>query len=99
MEQIETFRTVIDEVISPILAVAKSLNDEAAQRTNSRFNHQEQLTAAEIRVARLAARGFGYKEIARRLDRSVHTVDHQLRSIRHKLGMTTHAKLVQFLSR
>lgn len=58
----------------------------------------EQLTPAELKVARLAATGLTYKEIARQLDRSLSTVDHQLRSIRDKLGMRSTARLVHLLS-
>jgi DNA-binding CsgD family transcriptional regulator len=39
-----------------------------------------------------------YKEIARRLDRSLSTIDHQLRSVRGKLGARSTARLVRMLS-
>jgi DNA-binding CsgD family transcriptional regulator len=52
------------------------------------------LTPAERRVAELVAGGLSYKEVARCLDRSLSTVDHQLRSIRHKLGVSSTARLV-----
>ncbi|MDU6374579.1 MAG: DUF945 family protein, partial [Bradyrhizobium sp.] len=73
--------------------------DDAAPQPIALTSISGQLTEAEIRVARLAGKGMGYKEIARDLRRSVHTVDHQLRSIRTKLGVPSHAKLVQLLSR
>ena len=56
------------------------------------------LTSAERRVAQLVAQGLSYKEIARRLDRSLSTVDHQLRSIRTKLGVRSTSRLVHLLS-
>jgi len=56
------------------------------------------LTSAELKVARLVALGLSYKEVARRLDRSVSTVDHQLRSIRDKLGARSTAKLAHLLN-
>lgn len=56
------------------------------------------LSAAELKVARLVAKGLSYKEIARELDRSLSTIDHQLRSIRHKLGVSSTARLVSALS-
>lgn len=56
------------------------------------------LTPAERRVALLVAQGLSYKEIARRLDRSLSTVDHQLRSIRTKLGVRSTSRLVHLLS-
>ncbi len=40
------------------------------------------LTASELEVARLVAKGMSYKAIARVRDRSLSTIDHQLRSIR-----------------
>lgn len=56
------------------------------------------LTPAEWRVASLVATGLSYKEVARRLDRSLSTVDHQLRSIRDKLGARSTARLVHLLN-
>lgn len=56
------------------------------------------LTPAESKVARLVATGMSYKEVARRLDRSLSTVDHQLRSIRIKLGARSTARLVHLLN-
>jgi DNA-binding CsgD family transcriptional regulator len=58
----------------------------------------EALTAAERKVAALAATGISYKEVARTLGRSLSTVDHQLRSIRQKLGVSSTARLVHLLS-
>jgi DNA-binding CsgD family transcriptional regulator len=56
------------------------------------------LTVAETRVAQLVLAGCSYKEIARKLDRSCSTIDHQLRSIRAKLGVNSTAKLVRELN-
>lgn len=56
-----------------------------------------QLTPAERRVAQLVANGLSYKEVARQLGRSLSTVDHQLRSIRDKLGVRSTARLVHLL--
>lgn len=58
----------------------------------------QRLTPAERRVAALVARGLSYKEVARQLGRSTSTVDHQLRSIRHKLGAGSTARLVHLLN-
>jgi DNA-binding CsgD family transcriptional regulator len=57
-----------------------------------------ELTPAERRVALLAATGMSYKEIARQLQRSFSTVDHQLRSVRTKLGVASTGRLVRMLS-
>jgi len=56
------------------------------------------LTPAEFKVAQLVAMGLSYKEVARRIERSLSTVDHQLRSIRDKLGVRSTARLVHVLS-
>ena len=56
------------------------------------------LTPAELKVAQLVAMGLSYKEVARQIDRSLSTVDHQLRSIRDKLGVRSTARLVHMLS-
>ena len=58
----------------------------------------EALTPAELKVARLIMNGLSYKEIARHLDRSVSTVDHQLRSIREKVGTRSTARLIHLLN-
>lgn len=96
--QIHEYRAVLRDVVAPILESARLLAEEDKDETGREFPHQGDLTAAELRVARLAAQGLSYKEVARQLDRSVHTIDHQLRSIRHKLGISSHAKLVEHLS-
>jgi len=49
-------------------------------------------------VVRLAVNGLSYKEIARQLNRSFSTVDHQLRSARSKLGVSSTARLVNLMS-
>lgn len=56
------------------------------------------LTPAEFKVAQLVAMGLSYKEVARQIDRSLSTVDHQLRSIRDKLGVRSTARLVHVLN-
>jgi DNA-binding CsgD family transcriptional regulator len=56
------------------------------------------LTPAEWKVARLVAMGLSYKEVARELGRSLSTVDHQLRSIRDKLGVRSTGRLVHVLN-
>lgn len=56
------------------------------------------LTPAERKVAQLVAVGLSYKEVARQLNRSLSTVDHQLRSIREKLGVRSTARLVHMLT-
>ncbi len=73
--------------------------------TSAQFAHQaaspqalDVLTPAELKVARLVATGLSYKEVARQLGRSFSTVDHQLRSIRDKLGVRSTAKLVHRLN-
>ena len=94
--QFDLFHSATAEVMSPILGTVRDVGTgSAAKERDVAFNV---LTPAERRVAQLAAEGLCYKEIARRLDRSVHTVDHQLRSIRNKLCASSHAKLVQQLN-
>jgi DNA-binding CsgD family transcriptional regulator len=53
------------------------------------------LSPAERAAVQLAARGLRYDEIARRLHKSVHTIDHQLRSARRKTGARNLADLVR----
>ena len=53
------------------------------------------LTTAEREVVRLAAEGMTYNEIAATLQKSVRTVDNQLRSAREKLGARNQTDLVR----
>ena len=82
--------------LGPLLGVAAAL----AQRERAAAAPVDlaALTPAELKVARLAAGGLSYKEIARQLGRSLSTIDHQLRSIREKLGARSTARLVHRLS-
>ncbi|EEG08588.1 helix-turn-helix transcriptional regulator [Pseudogulbenkiania ferrooxidans] len=57
----------------------------------------EQLSARESDVARLFGEGRTYKEIARLLDMSPHTVRHHIRSIYAKLGISGKAGIAHLL--
>jgi DNA-binding CsgD family transcriptional regulator len=89
-----------DGVLGPIIGAARSLEEEDARCGDSGDPHAllRALTPAERRVALLAATGLSYKAIARRLDRSFSTVDHQLRSVREKLGVRSAGQLVHLLA-
>lgn len=90
------------QVIGPLLALATEANAsdraESAPRSASLHPVLALLTPAERRVAELVAMGLSYKEVARRLGRSLSTVDHQLRSIRGKAGVASTARLVRLLN-
>ena len=91
-----------DHVLGPIVSAARSLEEEAS--ADAGFDREaslalRHLTPAERRVAELAATGMSYKEIARRLNRSFSTIDHQLRSVRSKLGARSAGRLVRKLAR
>ena len=91
-----------DHVLGPIIGAARGLEADAAAEAG--FDGEatialRQLTPAERRVAELAAIGMSYKEIARRLNRSFSTIDHQLRSVRRKLGARSAGRLVRTLAR
>ncbi len=80
----------VQQAAAPVLA--------AAQALKTAHSHPASLSPAEARVAAIAATGAGYKVIARRLNKSASTVDHQLRSIRRKLQAQSHAHLVLVLN-
>ena len=88
-----------DGVLGPIISAARRL-DEDARCADGDDAHSvlRGLTPAERRVALLAATGLSYKDIARRLNRSFSTVDHQLRSVRAKLGVRSAGQLVHLLA-
>lgn len=98
---------VAARLVGPVLAAAQRLAREtieldaapAADATRDAARPAlAGLTPAEQRVAQLVAQGLSYKEVARRLGRSLSTVDHQLRSIRAKLGVRSTSRLVHLLS-
>jgi DNA-binding CsgD family transcriptional regulator len=95
--QFDLFDRVAREVLGPILGSAAILEKHTRPIAAS-VTDLSTLTAAERRIASMVSQGASYKEIAVAFNRSVHTVDHQLRHIRQKLGVDTHAKLVQCLS-
>ena len=90
-----------DHVLGPIIAAARGLEEDAAvaDLDGEAAMAMRLLTPAERRVAELAATGMSYKEIARRLNRSFSTIDHQLRSVRRKLGTRSAGRLVRKLAR
>jgi len=88
-----------EHVLGPIVCAARSLHDDAAADSEPEVSVAlRNLTPAERRVAQLAATGMTYKEIARRLNRSFSTIDHQLRSVRKKLGARSAGRLVRILA-
>lgn len=93
-----------EEVATGVLGPVMSASQRVARGTAHDALHDGapdllgRLTPAERTVARLAADGLSYKEIARRLGRSFSTVDHQLRSARNKLGARSTARLVHLVS-
>ena len=88
------------EVMGPILGAALELSQPAANEATVQPARAclPGLTPAETRVAELVLAGCSYKEIARKLDRSCATIDHQLRSMRSKLGVNSTAKLMRELA-
>jgi DNA-binding CsgD family transcriptional regulator len=91
--------------LGPVLATAAQLASQRCDREQPDEPHDaappealRQLTSAELKVARLVAMGLSYKEVARQIGRSLSTVDHQLRSIRDKLGVSSTSRLVRLLN-
>lgn len=84
------------QALGPLLAEARRLARHAVDAGHPAL---PVLTPAELRVARLVARGLSYKEIARQLDRSVATIDHQTRRLREKFGVHSNARLMPLLDR
>lgn len=96
------FEDVVGSVLGPVMAAARRLSQTDAAEPTAPLAAPDlelaRLTPAEKVVVRLAADGLSYKEIARRLNRSFSTVDHQLRSARGKLGVTSTARLIHRLA-
>lgn len=109
----ECFEHTVNDVLSPIVFVAQGLSEPRqnqqklpANTTDSvdpdaetiHCNATNALTRSEVEVARLVVQGLSYKEIAGIRARSFSTVDHQLRSIRRKMGVASTAALIRHLS-
>jgi DNA-binding CsgD family transcriptional regulator len=95
--QFDIFSTIAGEVLGPILgSIAKLGADDRDHRLSA--DALFSLSKAEWHVAQLAGLGLSCKEIARRLRKSTHTVDHQLRCVRRKPALSSHSKLIQFLN-
>ena len=87
-QSIERVRYFLDEWAAPVLHTALLL--EATREVGL-------LTPAELRTVRLLAQGWSYAENAAHLDRSVHTVDNQLRSARSKTGARNSVDLLRLV--
>lgn len=104
--QYECFAAATQGVMPPILAEARRLScrsasmpcDELAGTPVDASLSLDSLTPAELRICRLVVQGLSYKEICRSTKRSFSTIDHQLRSVRRKLGVASTAKLITLLS-
>ena len=94
--QYEQFQLVTGTVLGEILGAAHRLGRPGAAPLTPVLD--DRLTPAERKVLALLGSGLGYKRIAQQLGRSVHTVDHQLRSIRAKLNVHTNMQLLSLLS-
>jgi len=106
----DCFEQTVAEVLSPVIAVAKDIAEWTGSGPPGGSTQQPAmgnpataapagLTRSEIEVAMLVAQGLSYKQIARMRDRSPSTIDHQLRSIRQKLGVTSTSALISMLAR
>ena len=94
----DCFERTVADVLSPIIAVARDIADWRIPEETQK-DTEGGLTASELEVASLVAQGMSYKEIARTRGRSLSTIDHQLRSIREKLGVSSTSALVSLLAR
>jgi len=97
------FEEVAAVVLGPVMST--SLRIAGRTRRGTRPTQHEEvpmlldiLSPAERIVVRLAVNGLSYKEIARQLNRSFSTVDHQLRSARSKLGVSSTARMINLMS-
>jgi DNA-binding NarL/FixJ family response regulator len=84
-----------DAVFSPRLA-GFVLDAFSAAETTELDSELDQLTAREQEVLRLLARGYTYKEIARRLEISVKTVETHAGNILRKLQLSSRHELTRW---
>lgn len=96
-QNFERFEMVTGAVLSRILSasaqlVGRNFVDEAVSVS------LRNLSPAERKILSLLVRGLSYKQIASKVNRSIHTVDHQLRSIRAKLKVNSNIQLCGIFS-
>jgi DNA-binding NarL/FixJ family response regulator len=84
-----------DAVFSPRLA-GFVLDAFAGTETRTVDPELDQLTAREREVLRLIARGYAYKEIARRLEISVKTVETHVSAVLRKLQLSSRYELTRW---
>jgi DNA-binding NarL/FixJ family response regulator len=84
-----------DAVFSPRLAgfVLDAFSGEGPQPVDPEL---DQLTPREREVLRLIARGYAYKQIARRLDISIKTVETHVSSVLRKLQLSSRYELTRW---
>jgi len=89
-----------DAVFSPRLAgfVLDAFAGEPTTITTAQDPELDKLTAREGDVLRLIARGYTYKEIARRLEISVKTVETHVSAVLRKLQLSTRHELTRWAS-
>jgi DNA-binding NarL/FixJ family response regulator len=89
-----------DAVFSPRLAgfVLDAFAAELPQTTGA-GSELDLLTPREREVMRLLARGYAYKEIARRLSISIKTVETHASSVLHKLQLSSRNELASWAAR
>ncbi|WP_429132216.1 helix-turn-helix transcriptional regulator [Ensifer sp. 4252] len=108
----DRFEQTVADVLGPIIAVARAIDDQerpsrdgrtqsipAGMADGQRNVSAVTLTSSEAEVASLVAKGLSYKEIAIIRGRSFSTIDHQLRSIRKKTGVSSTSALISLLAR
>ena len=98
--QYERFDMITRRILGPVLWVALELSRDTAREGPASVDIESRwatLTNAERRVLKMAERGLSYKEIASELQRSIFTIDHQLRSIRAKFSVKTNSQLISYL--
>ena len=89
-----------DAVFSPRLAgfVLDAFAGEPTTVTAPQDPELDKLTGREAEVLRLIARGYTYKEIARRLEISVKTVETHVSAVLRKLQLSTRHELTRWAS-
>jgi DNA-binding NarL/FixJ family response regulator len=87
-----------DAVFSPLLA-GFVLDAFAGAMPSEEDPELDQLTAREKDVLRLIARGFAYKQVARKLNISIKTVETHVSSVLRKLQLSNRHELARWASR
>lgn len=98
-QAIENIQHAIRRILAGGIYLSEEMHKLISERIGKQaFDSTSVLTVREFEVLRFIGFGFGTREIAERLNRSVKTIEAHRANIKEKLGLKTGLELVRFAS-